>query len=71
MHGSEKHLNSGLIWPHGLTLEGLPPVESFTVNFEQAEEYDYICILHPWVDGWHHRRKPIMMQCVPSFLFSN
>jgi hypothetical protein len=51
MDGSEKYLNCGLIWPHGLTPEGVPPVESFTVKFEQAGEYDYIFILHLWMAG--------------------
>lgn len=51
MAGGEKYLNSGLIWPKGQTPEGLPPIETFSVKFDKAGTYDYICILHPWMAG--------------------
>ncbi|MEW5841210.1 MAG: hypothetical protein AB1753_09435 [Thermoproteota archaeon] len=51
MRGSEQYLNSGFIWPEGQAPEGLPPVTSFSVKFEQAGTYDYVCAIHPWMTG--------------------
>jgi plastocyanin len=51
MSGSEQYINSGFVWPEGMTPEGLAEIDTFTVRFEQAGTYDYICILHPWMTG--------------------
>jgi plastocyanin len=51
MTGDESYVHSGLIWPEGQVPPGLPPITSFSVKFEQAGTYDYLCILHPWMSG--------------------
>ena len=51
MKGNEKYVNSGWMWPEKQSPPGLPPISSFTVNFEQAGTYDYICAVHPWMAG--------------------
>ena len=51
MDGGEKYINSGLIWPEETAPEGLPPIDGFSIKFEQAGTYNYICILHPWMTG--------------------
>lgn len=51
MSASEQYVNSGFIWPEGMTPEGLAEIDTFAVEFEQAGTYDYICILHPWMTG--------------------
>ncbi len=51
MNGSEQYINSGFIWPEGMTPEGLAEIGTFTVKFEEAGTYDYICVLHPWMTG--------------------
>ncbi len=49
--GNEKYVNSGWILPKGQ--EQLYPGsgDTFTVTFQKAGTYDYICILHPWMTG--------------------
>lgn len=49
--GTEKYINSGWIWPKGLTPPGLAPIESFSLTFEKAGTYNYICVVHPWMSG--------------------
>jgi len=51
MTGTEKFVNSGWIWPEGLSPPGLPPIDSFTVTFKKPGTYDYICVVHPWMNG--------------------
>jgi plastocyanin len=51
MTGDELYVNSGWIWPQGQTPPGLPPITSFSVTFENAGTYDYICVIHPWMTG--------------------
>lgn len=51
MTGNESYVNSGLIWPEGQVPPGLPEITSFSVKFEKAGTYDYICVLHPWMTG--------------------
>jgi plastocyanin len=51
MTGDEDFVNSGWIWPDGLTPEGLPEIETFSVRFDQAGMYDYLCLIHPWMTG--------------------
>jgi len=49
--GNEKYVNSGWILPKGQ--EQLYPGSgnTFTVTFQKAGTYYYICILHPWMTG--------------------
>lgn len=51
MDGSEKYVNSGWLVPKGQ--EQLYPGSStsFTVTFQKAGTYHYICQLHPWMAG--------------------
>jgi plastocyanin len=49
--GTEKFVSSGWMWPEGLAPQGAPPIKSFTVTFENAGKYDYLCIIHPWMTG--------------------
>ena len=49
--GTEKYVNSGFIWPEGMIPEGLPEITTFSVKFDEAGTYDYICALHPWMTG--------------------
>lgn len=49
--GDEKFVNSGWIWPEGMSPLGLSPINVFTVTFEKPGSYHYICIIHPWMTG--------------------
>ncbi len=49
--GDESFVNSGWIWPEGMSPPGAPPISSFTVTFENAGKYGYICAIHPWMAG--------------------
>ena len=49
--GTEKFVSSGWMWPDGLAPKGAPPIKSFSVTFEKPGTYDYICIIHPWMNG--------------------
>lgn len=49
--GDEKFVNSGWIWPEGMSPLGLSPINVFTVTFEKPGSYHYICIIHPWMIG--------------------
>jgi plastocyanin len=51
MKGGEKYVNSGWMWPEKQSPPGLPPISTFTVKFEQAGTYNYICAVHPWMNG--------------------
>ncbi|WP_415283199.1 hypothetical protein [Candidatus Nitrososphaera sp. FF02] len=51
MDASEQYVNSGFVWPEGMTPEGLTEIDTFAVKFEQAGTYDYICVIHPWMTG--------------------
>jgi plastocyanin len=51
MSGDELYLNSGIIWPESAIPPGAPPITSFSVTFENAGTYDYICEFHPWMTG--------------------
>jgi plastocyanin len=51
MDGTESYVNSGWIWPEGQIPPGAPPITSFTVTFEEAGTYPYICTVHPWMTG--------------------
>ena len=49
--GTEKFVSSGWMWPDGLAPPGAPPIKSFSVTFENAGKYDYLCVVHPWMTG--------------------
>jgi plastocyanin len=51
MTGNEKYVNSGWLIPKGQ--EQLYPGASntFTVTFQKAGTYHYICQIHPWMTG--------------------
>jgi plastocyanin len=51
MTGNELFVNSGVLWPEGQTPPGAPPITTFSVTFEKAGTYDYLCLLHPWMTG--------------------
>ena len=46
--GTEKYVNSGWMFPKG----PLPGSSStFSVTFQKAGIYNYLCLLHPWMVG--------------------
>lgn len=51
LDGAEKFVSSGWMWPKGLEPAGLPPINNFTVTFEKPGTYDYLCVVHPWMNG--------------------
>jgi plastocyanin len=51
MTGTEKFVNSGWIWPKGMAPPGLAPINSFTVTFGKPGTYDYVCVIHPRMNG--------------------
>jgi plastocyanin len=51
MAGSEKYVNSGLLLPTGKGQEFPGSSNTFTVTFQKAGTYKYLCIVHPWMVG--------------------
>jgi len=51
LDGAEKFVSSGWMWPKGLAPAGLPPINNFTVTFEKPGTYEYLCVVHPWMNG--------------------
>lgn len=51
MHGDEKYVNSGWLFPTGETPPGIQAGRTFTITFEKAGLYEYTCIFHPWMTG--------------------
>jgi plastocyanin len=51
MNGTESYLNSGWLWPKGMSPPGIPPINNFTVTFEKPGTYSYLCNVHPWMTG--------------------
>ena len=51
MTGDELYVNSGFMWPEAAIPPGAPPITSFSVTFERAGTYDYVCVIHPWMTG--------------------
>jgi plastocyanin len=51
MTGNELFLNSGVLWPEGQMPPDAPPIVTFSIKFEKAGTYDYLCIFHPWMTG--------------------
>jgi plastocyanin len=51
MNGSEKYVNSGWLLPKGQEQSYPGSGNTFTVTFQKAGTYSYICGLHPWMVG--------------------
>lgn len=51
MDGTESYLNSGWMWPEGQNPPEAPPINEFTVTFENPGTYNYLCTIHPWMTG--------------------
>jgi plastocyanin len=51
MDGSEKYVNSGWLVPKGQEQFYPGSSTSFTVTFQKAGTYSYICQIHPWMRG--------------------
>ena len=51
MTSDEKYVNSGWMWPKGQEPQGLPDNTMFSVKFEKAGTYSYLCAIHPWMSG--------------------
>jgi len=51
MDGTESYLNSGWLWPKGMSPPGSPPINNFTVAFKKPGTYSYLCNVHPWMHG--------------------
>ena len=51
MTGDESYVNSGWMWPQGQAPPGAPPIKSFSITFEKAGTYEYLCEVHPWMKG--------------------
>ena len=51
MAGDELYVNSGIIWPANAIPPGAPPITTFSITFENAGTYDYLCEFHPWMTG--------------------
>jgi len=51
MSGNETYINSGVMLPVGQSPPGLPPINEFTVTFENPGTYGYVCIFHPRMGG--------------------
>jgi plastocyanin len=47
--GNEKYVNSGWIAPKGSPFPGSS--DTFSLTFQKAGTYPYLCILHPWMTG--------------------
>jgi plastocyanin len=51
MNGSEKYVNSGWLLPKGQEQDFPGSSNTFTVTFQKAGTYNYVCILRPWMQG--------------------
>ena len=51
MTGTEKYVNSGWLVPKGQEQVFPGASTSFTVTFQKAGTYSYICQIHPWMKG--------------------
>ena len=51
MQGDEKFVSSGFLLPQGLGQEFPGSSSTFAVKFIKAGEYDYVCLVHPWMTG--------------------
>jgi len=51
LSGTEKYVNSGFILPKGHDKDFPGSSNTFTVTFQKAGTYNYLCIVHPWMIG--------------------
>jgi plastocyanin len=51
MNGSEKYVNSGWLLPKGQQQLYPGSSNTFTVTFQKAGTYKYLCEIHPWMQG--------------------
>jgi plastocyanin len=51
MDGTEKYVNSGWLLPKGQEQAFPGSGNTFTVTFQKAGTFKYICTLHPWMQG--------------------
>jgi plastocyanin len=51
MNGNEKYVNSGWLLPKGQEQAYPGSGNTFTVTFQKAGTYSYICGIHPWMVG--------------------
>ena len=51
MTGNEKYVNSGWLVPKGQEKAFPGSSNTFTVTFQKAGTYNYLCELHPWMVG--------------------
>lgn len=49
--GNERYVNSGWLLPKGQEQEFPGAGNTFTVTFQKAGTYNYICQIHPWMRG--------------------
>jgi plastocyanin len=49
--GSEKYVNSGWLLPNGLEQTYPGSGNTFTVTFQNAGNYNYLCLIHPYMTG--------------------
>jgi plastocyanin len=49
--GTEKYVNSGWLLPNGLEQAYPGSGNSFTVKFQNAGNYNYLCLIHPYMTG--------------------
>lgn len=49
--GDEKYVNSGWIWPEGMSPPGYPKIDQFSMKFQNPGTYSYLCLVHPWMTG--------------------
>ena len=62
MNRSEKYANSGWLVPKGQEQVFPGSLNRFTVTFQKAGIYHYICQLHPWMTG------PVLMKYINSYV---
>jgi plastocyanin len=51
MDGTEKYVNSGWLLPKGQEQAFPGSGNTFTVTFQKAGTFKYVCTLHPWMQG--------------------
>jgi hypothetical protein len=71
MTGDELYVNSGWMWPEGQAPPGAPPIKSFSVTFEKAGTYEYLCEVHPWmrVKYWCSKKAVEINYFLPTQFF--
>lgn len=49
--GTERYVNSGWLLPKGLEQTYPGSANTFTVTFQKSGNYDYLCLVHPYMTG--------------------